>query len=153
MDIQSNSLSTYLQHKIVEDKDIKKAFYLLNSIQGVGDKIASFFLRDLVDVYKITLNGINNRHLLQPVDTWVERTVKILITDQGMNKSQVAKWIVCHSKSPELVNMGIWYFGSQIAISGYRLNRVLEDLKGAKSLAHKHSMWIKNACKNCQDFA
>jgi hypothetical protein len=73
-----------------------------------------------------------------------------------MNGDGVACCVVNNSNQPELVNMGIWYFGSQIVISGYRLKRVLEnlnDLSRAKSLAHKHAMWIKNVFKNCQNFA
>ncbi|HIJ53155.1 MAG TPA: hypothetical protein HPP66_08385 [Planctomycetes bacterium] len=174
-DIQNKSFTTYLQHKIVEDKDIKSVFYLLKSIQGVGEKIASFFLRDLAHIMEIDLSETQNRHLLQPIDIWVARTVILLDENEfsklkgkikngrslnNKDKVKLAEWIVRQSEgnaaNPELVNMGIWYFCSRIATSGYRLNRVLEnlnDLRRAKSLADKHVMWIKNACKNCQDFA
>jgi len=173
--IQNTPFTTYFKDKIVEDKDIKNAFDLLNSIQGVGNKIASFFLRDLAYVMEIDLSKTQNRHLLQPIDIWVARTVISLAENEfsklkekikngrslnNNDKKGIAEWIIDKSgrnaTNPELVNMGIWYFCSQIAISGYRLNRVLEnfnDLSRAKSLAHKHAMWIKNACKNCQDFA
>lgn len=171
-DIQNKSFTTYLQHKIVKDKDIKNVFGLLMSIQGVGEKIASLFLRDLAYIMEINLSETQNRHLLQPIDIWVARTVISLDKNEfsylkekikngrslnNKDKVNLAEWIVRQSEgnaaNPELVNMGIWYFCSQIAISRYRLNKVLNDLSGAKSLAHKHAMWIKNACKNCQDFA
>lgn len=171
---QSNSLTTYLKDKIVKD-DIKRVFDLLKSIQGVSDKIASLFLRDLAYIMEIDLSKTQNRHLLQPIDIWVARTVMSLDENEfsylkekikngrslnNKDKVKLAEWIVRQSEgnaaNPELVNMGIWYFCSQIAISRYRLNRVLEnlnDLSRAKSLAHKHAMWIKNVFKNCQNFA
>lgn len=174
-DIQNKSFTTYLQHKIVKDKDIKNVFGLLMSIQGVGDKIASLFLRDLACIMEIDLSKTQNRHRLQPIDIWVARTVISLAENEfskldekikngrslnNKDKVKLAEWIVHQSEvnaaKPELVNMGIWYFCSQISISRYRLNRVLEnlnDLSRAKSLAHKHAMWIKNVFKNCQNFA
>jgi len=173
-DIQNKSFTTYLKDEIVKD-DIKRVFDLLKSIQGVSEKITSLFLRDLAHIMEIDLSKTQNRHLLQPIDIWVARTVISLDENEfsylkekmkngrslnNKDKVKLAKWIVRQSEgnvaNPELVNMGIWYFGSKIAISGYRLNRVLEDLNDlsrAKSLAHKHAMWIKNACKNCQNFA
>ena len=169
---QSNSLTTYLKDKIVKDKDIESVFNFLRSIQGVGEKIASLFLRDLAYIMEIDLSKTQNRHLLQPIDIWVARTVISLAENEfsklkekikngrslnNEDKVKLAEWIVHQTEgnaaNPELVNMGIWYFCSQIAISKYRLERVLKNLSRAKSLAHKHAMWIKNACKNCQDFA
>ncbi|MGB2865248.1 MAG: hypothetical protein WBC05_18105 [Sedimentisphaerales bacterium] len=172
--IRNKSFTTYLRERIIQN-DIQGAFDLLKSIQGVSDKIASFFLRDLAYIMKIDLSKTQNRHLLQPIDIWVAKTVISLdeIEFSGLkgkikngrslnnkDKVKLAELIVRQSggnaANPELVNTGIWYFCSQIAISGYRLEIVLEnlnDLSRAKSLAHKHAMWIKNACKNCQDFA
>ena len=143
---QNNSLTTYLKDEIVKD-DIENVFYLLKSIQGVSEKIASFFLRDLANIMKIDLSKTQNRHLLQPIDIWIVRTVISLAENEfsklkekiknGRNlnnndKKGLAEWIIDKSgrnaTNPELVNMGIWYFCSQIAISGYRLNRVLKNL-------------------------
>lgn len=170
---QRLSFTNYFRNKITED--IQDAHKSLKTIQGIGDKIASLFLRDLAHIMEIDLSKTQNRHLLQPIDIWVARTVISLDENEfsylkekmkngrslnNKDKVKLAKWIVRQSEgnvaNPELVNMGIWYFGSQIAISEYRLNKVLEDLnvlRRAISLAHKHAMWIKNACKNCQDFA
>lgn len=169
---QKLSFTNYFRKKITEN--IQDAHNSLKTIQGTGDKIASLFLRDLAYIMEINLSETQNRRLLQPIDIWVARTV-ISLAGSGFsrlkekiknvrslnNKSKagLADWIIDKSGrnavNPEMVNMGIWYFCSQIAISGYRLNRVLEnlnDLSMAKSLAHEHAMWIKNACKNYQDF-
>ena len=179
-DIQNKSFTTNLKDEIVKN-DIKRVFDLLKSINGVGEKITSFFLRDLAHIMEIDLSKSQNRHLLQPIDIWVARTVISLDKDKfsklkkkvktgrssnnkdklnNNDKKDLANWIVDESNqnnvNPELVNMGIWYFCSQIAISEYRLKEVLDNsngLIGAKSLAHKHAMLIKNACKNCQNFA
>ena len=173
--VSNKSFTTYFKDNIVKDKDIESVFDLLKSIQGVSEKIASLFLRDLAYIMEIDLSKTQNRHLLQPIDIWVARTVISLDKNEfsylkekirngrslnNKDKLKLAEWIVRQSgrnaANPELVNMGIWYFCSQIAISKYRLNRVLEnlnDLSRAKSLAHKHAMWIKNVFKNCQNFA
>lgn len=169
--IRHMSFTAYLRERIIQN-DIQGAFDLLKSIQGVGDKIASFYLRDLASIMEINLSQVENRHLLQPVDVWVARTVihldrnefsrlKQKIEDGGelsnKEKTSLAKWIVRKSEknrvNPELVNMGIWYFCSKVATSEYRLNRVLEninDLTMANNLVGEHAMWIENAGRNCQ---
>lgn len=150
---QNSSFSAYLQNRILVNMDIQSAFNLLKSIRGVGDKVASFYLRDLVVVTNIVLGNIGDRYLLQPVDTWVERTIRILNGGQGMNRNQIANWIVNNSGQPELVNMGIWYFCSQIAQSEYRLNVTLNDINHAQNLVAEQVTWIRNTYQSCQNLA
>lgn len=139
------SFTNYFREKISDN--IQNAHNLLKSIQGIGDKIASFYLRDLAVVMKIKLNDTKNRYLLQPIDIWIERTVRILTNNQRINRNKVAKWIVENSNQPELVNMGIWYFCSQIAVSEYKLKIALGDLNIAKSLLDEHINRIQNICE------
>jgi hypothetical protein len=85
----------------------------------VGPKVAAFYLRDLAIVMDNDLEGIENRHLLQPVDIWVKRAVTILNDGEGVAGDEIANWIVRRSGQPELANMGMWYFSSQKSVVYY----------------------------------
>lgn len=154
---QKQTFTTYLQTLISKDNNIRDAFKLVKSIRGVGDKIAPFFLRDLVDVMNIALTTeTRNRNLLQPIDIWIGRTVKILTDNQRMSGNQVANWIVDtsmqHNVNPECVNIGIWFFCSNIIESEYRLNIMLNNIKDAKNLANSFKIRIRNTHQNCVNF-
>ncbi len=129
-----------------------QSFNFLRSIRGVGDKIASFYLRDLVVVSNLNLTNIQNRELFQPIDIWVERTVKILSGNQNLTKRQVANWLVVncqHNLNPEHINMGIWFFCALIANSEYRVNLSLANINKAHSLVSDFRTKISNVCQNC----
>ncbi len=108
-----------------------------------------------MDVAKINLSNVINRELLQPVDVWAERTIRIL-ANQQLNKQAVANWIVTHSLtnsvSPEHVNMGIWFFCSQIIASEYKLNRTLANYNTAQNLLNDYRNRAKSVSCNCQNF-
>ena len=147
------SFTTYFQNQINQDSKIQGAFNLLKDIRGVGDKIVSLYLRDLVDAMNISLDHIPDRYLLQPIDIWVERTIKILATNQSMDREKVAKWVVDKAKeydiNPERVNMGIWFFCSQVVKSEYKLNMALADFNSAQKLVNDFRRRIQNVCQNC----
>lgn len=108
-------------------------------INGIGGKIASFFLRDVATFYRIWPS--RDRHLLQPVDVWVRNMSAKLIRIQ-MSDEEIARWIVREAAtvgiSAEAVNQGMWYFGSQVGGSEYRVSRALDDLGYAKDLLNEH---------------
>jgi len=144
------TLTTYLRNRI-QNSGIRDAFELLRSIRGVGPKVASLYLRDLAVIMDIHLaNDPNNRFLLQPIDRWVERTV-VALSNQHLNRRQAAEWIVDNSNQPELVNMGIWYFGSQIAKSAYKLNSVLLNIDNAQGLVQDHIDLLGTIWREYQD--
>lgn len=150
---QNMTFATYLQNQINQNNDVQNAFNLVKSIRGIGNKIAAFYLRDLVDMMNIALSNTQNRHLLQPIDVWVERTVKILVNNQENNRNQIANWIVNTSMrynvNPEYVNMGVWFFCSNIVGSEYKLRNVLNDLNTAQNLVNDFRMKARNVCQNC----
>ena len=141
---------------INQNQDIIQSFNFLRTIRGIGDKIASFYLRDLVAISNINLSNIQNRWLLQPIDIWVERTIKTLNRNQNMNKQQVAHCIVDNSiqyhLNPERVNMGIWFYCALIAGSEYRLNQSLQDIKIAQSFICNFYTRINYMYENCQNY-
>lgn len=147
------TLSQNIYNLIKLNKNMIQSFNFLKTIRGIGNKIASFYLRDLVVVLNLNLSNIQNRVLLQPIDIWVERTVTYLAGNQNMNKTQVANWIVTNSLqynlNPEYINMGIWFYCSLIANSEYRLSQSLQNVNVAHSLVKDFSLRIKNVCKKC----
>ncbi|MFQ5964279.1 MAG: hypothetical protein ACE5KZ_08355 [Candidatus Scalinduaceae bacterium] len=150
---QELTLTSYFQNRIIEDNESRPSYDLLKSVQGIGKKVSSFYLRDLTDMMdSITLEKLKDRQLLQPIDIWVERTVKILAESKNMKEDEIAKWIVDNSIphiNPERVNMGIWFFCSSIAGSEYRLNNALISLNNAQTLVNLFMNRIKNVCKDC----
>lgn len=146
--LPEQTLSNYLSGLIIKEMDVKAAYGYLLKIRGIGPKISSFYLRDLVDIYGINLNEVNNRELLQPIDIWVERTIWTL-SQKKDQKKEVAKWIVDNSFSklnPEYINMGIWFFGAVIAGSEYRLENSLKDPTYANVLLRDYLIRIKRVC-------
>ena len=147
------SLSQNLYNLIIQNNDIIQSFNSLRTIRGIGNKIASFYLRDLVVVLNLNLTNVQNRELLQPIDIWVERTAQYLARNQNMNKTQVANWIVINSiqynLNPEYINMGIWFYCALIASSEYRLIQSLQNINMAQSLINDFRSRINNVCQNC----
>jgi len=114
--------------RMLADGQVQTVHNDLCSINGIGPKIASFFLRDVAWCFGIRV--VSQRDLQQPVDVWVERTVRQL---DPAAKDRAATWIVEASEaagvSPEAVNAGVWYFGALIAGSEFRLFQALQDLQ------------------------
>lgn len=132
---------TYAKQNLESDnlKPVHQSLSGTTGINGIGGKIASFFLRDVATFYCISPS--KDRHLLQPVDVWIRNTTAQLMGVQTSDE-EVAKWVVQESASSgvnaEAVNQGMWYFGSQVGGSGYRVSRALNDLIYAEALLHEH---------------
>lgn len=108
----------------------KTAHVDLTRINGVGDKIASLWLRDVAYRYDITISDEDLRKFLFPVDIWVRRTAETLSGRKFQNDALCAKWCIekCGNNfSPEKINMGFWYFGAQIVLNEELMRRVLND--------------------------
>ncbi len=146
------SLSYYIKTLIIQNNNIKQSFNFLKRIRGISDKIASFYLRDLVVVLNVNLNNIQNRWLLQPIDVWVERTVNNL-SSQNMTRRGIANWIVNNSLiynlNPEYINMGIWFYSALIVGSEYKLNQSLQNINEAQRLINDFRSRIRNVCQHC----
>lgn len=137
--------------------DQSKAVYgKIKEINGIGSKIAAFFLRDVATFYNIFPS--KNRHLLQPIDVWVRRVVKELggpVVNPNVQDSKVdetaCKWIVNESATasvnPEAVNQGMWYFATQIAGSYHRLKIAVHDPSYAEELFAQHRQALERAAK------
>lgn len=79
---------------------VKEAWERLTSIHGIGSKIASLFLRDVVVWFGLAPNTAD-RWYMQPVDVWVRRTVSLL-SRSNMSDEDIAKRIV---EIPEILSV------------------------------------------------
>jgi hypothetical protein len=117
----------------------------IREITGVDYKIASLFLRDVAVRYSVFPS--TSRWLLQPIDTWVRRSAALLgaVGDDEAAAKFIVQIAQTENYEPEKVNQGMWYFGSEIAGSGYRLTRALADLTTAEELLKRHLHSFANA--------
>lgn len=88
----------------------------LTKIFGIGDKIASFYLRDVALVFGLEENlSEADLRYFQPVDTWVLRIVKelaIVSDDIDEVKEKIIDACLKANVSPLLFNAGAWYAGA-----------------------------------------
>lgn len=101
-----------LEHSIqqIQNQNIGDLSRKLHSITSVGDKIASFFLRDTVFVYELEAYlKAEDYYYLLPIDTWVRKVVDKL----GMKVNAKDMAITCQQNgvSPIRFNQGAWYLG------------------------------------------
>jgi len=141
---------------------IREAHSDLCGVNGLGPKIASFFLRDVA-----TMHGLEpdrDRQLLQPVDVWVRRLAKLtcgrgeLPTDSACAEAMVDASLAAGA-SPERVNQGMWYFASQVCGSSeYVAERIIREgsiwqsvedhvQRLAESSARTAEAWERLACR------
>lgn len=108
-----------------KEKRIEELYGELDRLNYVGDKLASFFLRDVACIFDLQVNN-EQQIFLQPVDTWVDQVVESL----GIYKPETAKKAISGNKealntvrkqivkscngagvSPIEFNQGAWYIG------------------------------------------
>ncbi len=142
----------------LKQDDARKLHEELGQVNGVGPKIISLWLRDVALAYHI-VPATENRHLLQPIDVWVRRTVELIGKPYGPNGSPpsqnpardkaIAWWIVQQSHkagfNAEKVNQGMWYFASQVAGSEHRLTGAMHEAGIAETLLDKHGQALRSA--------
>ena len=103
----------------IKQKRLKDVYEQLNKLFAVGDKIASFYLRDVVDIFKLreVVKKQGNEIYVQPIDTWVRQVaIEIGLASKNDKDNIVKKAITdaCHkfSVDPIRFNQGAWYIGS-----------------------------------------
>jgi len=101
----------------IEDGRLAHAYRKLDDIRWVGHKIASMFLREVVNVYSLrtSCNDIDCIYLF-PLDYWVElictRLGIFIEKEPEMEKVKAAVATCLHCKvDPICFNQGAWYLG------------------------------------------
>ena len=133
-------------------KGLKKAHDELVCINGVKDKIASLWLRDIAFQFRLEPPQ-EHRYLLFPVDIWVRRAVAIMAGKEFKSDKERAEWAIeeCSNKlSPEKVNMGLWYLGAQIAESEYETEKSLKDESQFVRLVQEHLRRMERAVSSAR---
>lgn len=102
--------------KIIEMEGFQVMSNELKSLYQIGDKIASFYLRDLIQIFDLKYDTEDAQYL-QPVDTWVRKIALLLdISKEGDSDASIVKAMtsLCteHGQSYLLFNQGIWYLGA-----------------------------------------
>lgn len=112
----------------------------LTRINGIGGKLASFFLRDVAWFSSVTPDQA--RELLQPVDLWLRRYVHYWTHDDTLSDAKCASWIVGRSLaadvSPEKINAGMWYFGARVAGNERILLELIDDIETMRAAMDSH---------------
>jgi hypothetical protein len=120
----------------------------IREITGVDYKIASLFLRDVAVRYRVYPS--TSRWLLQPIDVWVRRSAALLgaLGDDEAASKFIVQAAQTENYEPETVNQGMWYFGSEIAGSEYRLTQALANLNQAEDLLKRHLRSLTRAARS-----
>jgi len=134
--LEDESLVTWFKNLLELDK-VRQAYDMLKTVNGIGDKIASFFLRDVAIIYNIAPK--KDRALLQPVDTWIRFAVHSLSKNNRLSDNECASFIVNNSSEPEKANPGIWYFCAEIAGSSkFQVRLSMKNKDFMNSLTKQH---------------
>lgn len=115
--IPGNNIVKYAVDKIKRDK-VTDVFEDLKNIYGIGDKLASLYLRDIVFIYTLPKYIKKEYYIyLQPVDTWVKQVANALWiiepddNDNEVVSNKIIKECLRLKVSPLLFNAGAWYCG------------------------------------------
>ena len=111
----------------------------LTAVRGVGNKIAAFFLRDVVDAFRLPPPDRDAAVFVQPVDTWVRRGAAALAPRLGLppptrEPDDQARVLVALAEAAgvrhTLVNTGLWALGARFAKNADRLAAALSSERG-----------------------
>jgi len=109
----------------IREGNASEAYRALTGISAIGDKLATFYLRDvvLVEGIEAQIRGADYCYF-QPVDTWVEQVARSLWTLQRADlgrtlivKRKLIEACLAAGVSPLLFNVGAWMVGA----NAYRL--------------------------------
>lgn len=109
--------------------NIRKLYEDLMGIIQIGPKIASLYLRDLVDLYDLeAVLRPEDLQFLQPIDVWVRRVAfkMSIIDNEELPEDRIRRNIIiaCHDNGVSALrfNQGAWYLGQ------YSLEILIENL-------------------------
>lgn len=119
LDSYENNIVQYTVNQIKEGK-IADVFSTLDGIHAIGDKIASFYLRDVILICRLekSLKSNDEFKYCQPIDTWVKQVafkVGIIKSEEATIediKGAIIKSCLNVEVSPLLFNAGAWMVGA-----------------------------------------
>jgi len=149
-DVEGQCLVTWARD-LVQAGEVAGVHGMLTKVNGVSNKITSFFLRDVASMFGITPE--DRRTLLQPIDRWVRFVARALAGDDSLSDARCASFLVENSPAPERANQGIWYFCARIAESSqYRVSQSLDDRQAMDRAVKGHLHHLQRAGQAAGDF-
>lgn len=142
---------------LLQEGQVETAYAFMVSIGGIGQKIASLYLRDIA--YVELDPAEHYHHLFQPIDTWIKQAIKIILSytsDEAptgdSNKQRLIVELCREAEcSPIEFNQGAWFAGSVIAEDYGTLKEISENREKAEELIMekiKESEKIISSMKN-----
>jgi len=115
--ISSSSIKANLYkyfNELIKNNQIGRAYLELKKIAGIGDKISTFYLRDIAIINNYDL-PVNQLEFVFPVDTWVEQ-IASLLSDQKFaagKPNEIKKYFIDNfaGNNIPLIAAGIWFLG------------------------------------------
>lgn len=110
---------------------IEEVCVSLQTVRGIGPKIASFYLRDVAEGFEIDEALVGNKALLQPIDIWTRRGATALgrLADEPIPDQRAAEVIIRASEMvgvrSTLTNVGLWFLGAQLVRDADRFQELL----------------------------
>lgn len=140
----SNNIANLATHarNLIQHRQTEEAHKLIADIRGIGTKIASLYLRDIAYLGELSEEEIEDQRYLQPVDTWIEQTLSIVIgaaKPSSLKEKQEMIVRLCHSAevSPIAFSQGAWMLGSRVA-GDYLTFEQLAKGQNAEAIIQKH---------------
>ncbi|MEI6514066.1 MAG: hypothetical protein WCO51_12460 [bacterium] len=133
------SIFSWVQEGVVQTRHIEQQFLRMVDIRGIGPKLASVILRDVV--WMFNLEGDiewSDRLFLQPIDIWVRKLADYITTE--VHSETTADWVIAGklAKAARLagvssvaLNHGIQYFGNNEVRSMPNLQEAVYGLMSA----------------------
>jgi len=142
------------------NESAKDAFKLITTIKGIGEKIGAFYLRDIADLSIV--NGdykkekeITDLEYLQPIDTWLKQTFKIIFNYEEKNNKKMQSEIVGLCRAAKVssltFNQCAWALGSQLAKNYKDLEMALKDNGHINKLIDKKLSELSNYQKTLNE--
>lgn len=117
-DLPQNNIVTWSLNEI-QSGNILRVYQRIDAVVSVGDKITSFYLRDLDLIYDLRGALTPAAYLLtQPIDVWVARVSKELGILPDEETSWVNRMMIVEScgyadVDPNRYNVGAWWVGTR----------------------------------------
>lgn len=141
------SIADWVVDGIVRAKQVEPQFLRIVDIRGVGPKLTSVILRDLVYVYDLEERLHHaDRLYIQPIDKWIRLLAKHIIDEPGIDRA--ADWILAgklakYARYGEVsgirLNMGATLFGIVEAKSPQDFDNALDRLVKGEGLPGRAS--------------
>lgn len=125
--------------------EVSVASAKLRSLQGIGPKIAAFFLRDVVTSYGVSESVLDDRACILPIDVWLRRGIAELVGRPDLvNESHDAQtsdaaiaWADSHKLRIATLDAGLWVLGARFARSVPRMIDALKDRSAFEMLVNE----------------